>query len=65
MFGLFSKNPIKKLNEKYNDLLKKAVDAQRNGNIELYASLTAQANETLKEIEKLENEAITNKGQVN
>ncbi len=57
MFGLFNKNPIKKLEKTYNDLLEKGVQAQRNGNIDLYADLSQQADNVLKEIEKLEQES--------
>ncbi len=54
MFGLFKKDALTKLNKDYNALLQKGLDAQRNGKIELYANLTAQAEEVLKEIEVLE-----------
>lgn len=56
MFGLFKKDPIKKLTAEYARLQEKAVKAQRNGNIELYANLSAQADKVLKEIEKHESE---------
>lgn len=60
MFQLFKKNPIKKLNDEYSLLLKKAVDAQRNGNIELYSELSTKADKILKQIEKIENENLNN-----
>jgi hypothetical protein len=43
MFGFFSKNPVKSLQKKHEDLLTKAFEAQRNGNIRLYSTLTAEA----------------------
>lgn len=54
MFGLFKKDPIKKLQEDYAKKLTEAVDAQRNGKIELYANLTVESEEILKKIEELE-----------
>lgn len=60
MFGLFKKDPIKKLNEECARLQEKAMQAQRNGKIELYAELSAQAEEIIKEIEKLESAAKEN-----
>ena len=54
MFSLFKKDPIKKLNKKYNTLLEQALQAQRNGDIRLYSSITAEADELLKNIRKLE-----------
>jgi len=37
-------------------LLEQAVQAQRNGDIRLYSSITAKSDELLKSIEKLESE---------
>jgi hypothetical protein len=54
MFGLFKSNPLKKLQKEYELLMKKAVDAQRNGNIELYAKLSAQADAIAKQMDELE-----------
>lgn len=53
MFGLFKKNPTAKLEKQYNILLEKARDAQRSGDIKLYARITAESEEVWKEIEKL------------
>lgn len=53
MFGLFKKDPIKKLETEYADRLSKAVSAQRNGNIALYSRLSFEANEILKRIDEL------------
>jgi molybdenum-dependent DNA-binding transcriptional regulator ModE len=54
MFGLFKQDPKAKLEKEYAELLTKAVDAQRNGKIELYAQLTVQSEEVLRKIEALE-----------
>ena len=53
MIRLFIKDPIKKLESKYADILTKAVSAQRNGNIALYSRLSFEANEILKRIDEL------------
>lgn len=54
MFGLFKGDPKKKLEEEYARLLTQAVEAQRNGKIELYGELTVKSEEVLKKIEDLE-----------
>ena len=48
MFGLFSKSPLKRLQKDHEALLTKAFQAQRNGDIRLYSTLTAEA-EVLRE----------------
>ncbi len=53
MFKIFKRNPEKKLQKQYADLLQKAMEAQRNGKIELYAKLSFESEEILNEIEKL------------
>jgi len=57
MFNLFKKDPLKKLEDKYAELLKKSVDAQRSGNIDLYSELSFEADKVLKTIEKLKLES--------
>ena len=53
MFGLFKTSPLKKCEKERDVLVSKAFQAQRNGDIRLYSSLTSEA-ETLREkIEKL------------
>ena len=59
MFGLFKSDPVKKLKEQYAKKLTEAVEAQRNGKIELYANLTFESEKILQEIEALENQAKT------
>jgi hypothetical protein len=54
MFGFLKSDPIKKLEKKYSQLMAKAVEAQRNGNIELYSKLSFESEEVLKEIETLQ-----------
>jgi hypothetical protein len=54
MFGLFKSNPIDKLTKEYNLLLEKAMNAQRNGKMDVYAKLSSEADKILKELERLE-----------
>lgn len=53
MFGLFKRNPKKKMRKEYDALLEKAMYAQRNGDIRTYSMLTAEAESLWDEIEKL------------
>lgn len=53
MFGLFKKSPMKQLQREHEDLSTRAFQAQRDGNIRLYSTLTAQAETLREEIEKL------------
>ncbi len=53
MFGLFKSDPKKKLEKEYAKLLEQAMNAQRNGNIELYGELSQKADNILKEIGKI------------
>ncbi len=55
MFGLFKTDPRKKLEKAYAAKLEAARDAQRGGDIKLYAKLTAEAEEIIKQIEDLPN----------
>ena len=48
MMGLFKKSPLKKWEKERDILVSKAFQAQRNGDIRLYSSLTSEA-ETLRE----------------
>ena len=52
MFGMFKKSPLKQWEREHGVLVTKAFNAQRNGDIRLYSTLTAEA-ETLRE--KIEN----------
>ena len=55
MFSLFKKDPLKDLNDKYTKTLHKAVQAQRNGDIQTYSFLSQEADDLLKQIETIEN----------
>ena len=48
MFGLFQRSPVKQLQKQHEMLLTKAFQAQRNGDIRQYSTLTAEA-EALRE----------------
>ncbi|CAN0603418.1 unnamed protein product [Ectocarpus sp. 12 AP-2014] len=53
MFGLFKKSPLKKLQNDHEDLSTRAFHAQRNGDIRLYSTLTAEAEALREQIEAL------------
>ena len=53
MFGFFNRSPIKNWQKQQKDLLTRAFKAQRNGNIRLYSSLTAEAEALSEKIEAL------------
>ena len=53
MFGLFKKDPIKKLEKEYSALMEKARDVQRSGDLKAYARIIAESEEILKKIEEL------------
>lgn len=54
MFGFLKKDPKLKLEAEYAKKLTEAVEAQRNGKIELYAQLTLESEAILNKIEELE-----------
>lgn len=56
MFSIFKSDPIKKLQKKHDLLLTRAVDAQRNGKIELYSQLHFEADKINTQIKELEKE---------
>jgi hypothetical protein len=53
MFGLFKKDPVKKLEKEYERILEKARDTQRSGDIKGYAKLMGESEEILKKIEEI------------
>jgi len=55
MFGFFKKNSLKKLEQKYSNMMTKAIEAQRNGNIRLYSEISFEADKILKKIESQKN----------
>lgn len=54
MFGFFKKDPLKQAKKNYNNKLTEAMNAQRSGNIQLFAALSQEAEELLNEINNLE-----------
>ena len=57
MFGLFKKNPTKKLQKQYEAKLQQAIHMQRNGKIREYSFLTAEAEEIRAQLEALKAES--------
>lgn len=53
MFGLFKKDPIKKLEQQYQKLMEEAMQIQRSGDIKAYAQKVAEAEEIMNKIEAL------------
>jgi len=56
MFSLFKSDPTKKLNKHYFRKLEQAMLAQRNGDIRSYSMITAEAENILEEISKIESQ---------
>lgn len=54
MFGMFKRDPKKKLQEQYEKKLEEAMLASRNGDMRANADLTEEANALLAEIRELE-----------
>tara|TARA_R110000850_G_scaffold80917_3_gene173697 strand:- start:1122 stop:1316 length:195 start_codon:yes stop_codon:yes gene_type:complete len=54
MFGLFKSNPLKKLRKQYDTALQDAMQAQRHGDIRLYAELSTEADKIYQKIKRLE-----------
>lgn len=57
MFGLFKKDPTKKLQKQYEAKLQEAMHMQRNGKIREYSFLTAEAEEIRAQMEALKAES--------
>ncbi len=53
MFGLFKKNPLKDLEKQYAKKLEEAMNAQRNGKMDVYAKLSTEAEEIGKKMDEL------------
>ena len=53
MFGLFKKDPTKKLKKEYEALLEKARDIQRSGDLKHYARVMEESEELWKKIEQI------------
>lgn len=56
MFGLFKKDPIKKLEKEYNDKLVEARDVLRQGDVKANARLMAEAEKINDKITALKKE---------
>ena len=56
MFGLFRRDPLKKLEAEHRRLLEQARDLQRNGDIKGFAVMTGKADELARRIEQLRSE---------
>lgn len=56
MLNWLRKDPLKALEQEYAGKLKAATDLQRNGDLLGYADLTAEAEEILSKIDKLQAE---------
>lgn len=54
MFGVFKRDPKKKLQQAYERKLEEAMLASRNGDMRANATLTEEAESLLAEIKKLE-----------
>lgn len=50
MFGLFKKDPLKKLEKEYSALLEEAMARQRGGDIKGYAAKSAEAEAVMDKI---------------
>ncbi len=50
MFGLFKKDPLKKLEKEYSQLLEDAMALQRGGDIRGYAAKSAEAEAVMDKI---------------
>ena len=53
MFGLFKKDPVKKLQKEYADLMERARDVQRSGDLRAYAEMIKESEEILQKIDDL------------
>jgi len=53
MFGLFKKDPIKKLEDQYQKLMEEVMNIQRSGDIKAYSKKVAEAEEIAAKIEEM------------
>lgn len=60
MFGLFKKDPLKKLQQEYRNLRIKARDLQRNGDIRGFAAISAEVEKVSQRIDILERSRDSN-----
>ena len=57
MFGIFKKDPVKKLQEEYRQLLEKAMHVQRSGDLKAYATMMDEAERLANRIEEMRKSA--------
>jgi len=55
MFGFFKKDPLKKLEKEYTDLMAKAMEIQRSGDLRHYARLIEESEILQAKIQALKN----------
>ena len=55
MFGLFKKDPVKKLEKEYEVLMAKAMEIQRSGDLKHYARLIEESETIQIKIQELKN----------
>jgi hypothetical protein len=55
MFGLFKKDPVKKLEKEYQVLMAKAMEIQRSGDLKHYARLIEESETIQMKIQELKN----------
>ncbi len=53
MFSIFKSNPTKKLEKEYRQMLEKARDIQRSGDLRLYAKVMEESEELWRKIESM------------
>ena len=59
MFSLFKKDPLQKLEKEYAQILEKAMQAQRNGKMDVFAKLSSDAEKIGLKIDDLKKEKDT------
>lgn len=55
MFGLFKKDPVKKLEKEYLVLMEKAMEVQRSGDLKHYARIIEESEAIQMKIQELKN----------
>jgi hypothetical protein len=53
MFNLFKADPLKKLEKEYAKMLEEAMQAQRNGKMDVYAKISSEAEKIGNQIDEL------------
>lgn len=61
MLSFFKSVPLKKLKKAHANKLEQAMHAQRNGDIRSFATITSEAEELKREIQKLQQESAQEK----